>query len=536
MAKPRNFPCRRLAVPMAAAAALLQGCVSKPYPTAVVQQQQISSQAQRVPMRVWNSTDPMLACVGDQLRDARIAPLLVSWSVTDTTGRTNVDQGSLIRSGLHKMAVRGANFQVTSMGAPPPAPTQGMHLSTEERLRALKPGPANELATPDIIVEGGVISVTSATQFRQRSGGFSARDVDGGVSTSTSYDTAVVSYTIKRFGSGIDVTGATVTLKVVYQQGTASNDLGGYVAYRQDGNQHGAGVRIGVSDGFNESAEDALSVAVETALAILFTEFAGADLSACPAQVPPADPNKIDGPPVHNQVATFFEKMEEGDRIRFLQASLAARNYDPGAIDGKVGPQTRSAIALFERDTGVPPSGGRVGLPLLAAVAQARIARGEDIRQPPRNWGSSGESVRIVPNVSYGSYFVGQRLRAQVVSPRAGHMTCLLASPDGGTVSLYPLVDNRPTAVSARAPLLLPAATDGPGQPKVTLKQVGSHALYCALTRTELSARLPASLRPGADGRGVQLVDAQTAIRRSAGSDWIADGLATFEVAQVTTR
>jgi peptidoglycan hydrolase-like protein with peptidoglycan-binding domain len=232
----------------------------------------------------------------------------------------------------------------------------------------------------------------------------------------------------------------------------------------------------------------------------------------------------------------FFEKMEEADRIRFLQASLAARNYDLGAIDGIVGPQTRGAIALFERDAGLPPSGGRVALPLLTAIAQARIARGEDIRQPPRSWGTSGEAVRIVPNVPYGSYFVGQRLRAQVVSPRAGHMTCMLTSPDGGTVSLYPLIDSRPTAVSARAPLFLPAATDGPGQPRVTLKQAGPHALYCALTRTELSARLPANLRPGADGRSVQLVEAQTALRRTAGPDWIADGLATFDVAPVTVR
>lgn len=44
-------------------------------------------------------------------------------------------------------------------------------------------------------------------------------------------------------------------------------------------------------------------------------------------------------------------------QVRRLQQDLADRHYNPGTPDGQLGPQTRAAIAAFERDNGMPETG-----------------------------------------------------------------------------------------------------------------------------------------------------------------------------------
>lgn len=515
-----------LAVPLQ-----LAGCASKPYSSADLARQQVESQAQRLPLLNYTSTTPLLECVGDQMREARAAPLLIGWGVADTSGKTATDQTFLVRSALHKIGRRGAGIRMTSMGAPPSGPETrgGIHLSPEERLRASRAGQERfELAVPDWIVEGGVSSAPGAVQYRQQTAGVSARDLDGGASRSRSYDVAFASYTLKRFADGVDITGATVDLRVAYQQGSSAIDLGGYVAYRSGGKRHGAGLRFGDTSGFSESAEEALRVAVETAIAMLLAEQHGIDISTCPAQSPPLDPKALKqaAPLAPNQVAGYFDSLTVAERIRWLQQSLAARRYEPGPADGVVGPATKRAIAAFERDARLPPGGGRVELPLLAALAHQRITNGEDIRQPAAPAGPAG--LKIALSVPYGHYVAGQRLRAQVIVPQAGHLTCLLNSPDEGVVALFPLLDGRPSFVAARSPVQLPAASEGPGQPSVTLA-AGRHALYCLHSRSALP--VPAALRhmPGRK-QTLALNDAAELLRRTAGTQLIAEATSAFDV------
>jgi peptidoglycan hydrolase-like protein with peptidoglycan-binding domain len=40
-----------------------------------------------------------------------------------------------------------------------------------------------------------------------------------------------------------------------------------------------------------------------------------------------------------------------------VQSELIRRGYDPGALDGVVGPQTRNAIAQFQSDHRLPVTG-----------------------------------------------------------------------------------------------------------------------------------------------------------------------------------
>lgn len=46
-----------------------------------------------------------------------------------------------------------------------------------------------------------------------------------------------------------------------------------------------------------------------------------------------------------------------GELVAQVQSTLAQRGFDPGPVDGALGPQTRAAIRSFQRDAGVPEDG-----------------------------------------------------------------------------------------------------------------------------------------------------------------------------------
>jgi TPR repeat protein/S1-C subfamily serine protease len=68
------------------------------------------------------------------------------------------------------------------------------------------------------------------------------------------------------------------------------------------------------------------------------------------------------------------------DRGRGLQQRLADLGYDPGPVDGAVGPRTRAAIRAFQADAGLPVD-GRISEALFAALESA--AKDES---PDRRW------------------------------------------------------------------------------------------------------------------------------------------------------
>lgn len=56
-----------------------------------------------------------------------------------------------------------------------------------------------------------------------------------------------------------------------------------------------------------------------------------------------------------------------GSMAARVQSDLADQGYDPGPIDGVIGPQTTDAIAAFQSDNGLPVT-GNTDDPLLRAL------------------------------------------------------------------------------------------------------------------------------------------------------------------------
>ena len=62
-----------------------------------------------------------------------------------------------------------------------------------------------------------------------------------------------------------------------------------------------------------------------------------------------------------------YRDVSTGSLAASVQARLAREGYDPGPIDGVIGPQTRDAIAAFQSDHGLPVT-GRIDTSLVSAL------------------------------------------------------------------------------------------------------------------------------------------------------------------------
>lgn len=85
----------------------------------------------------------------------------------------------------------------------------------------------------------------------------------------------------------------------------------------------------------------------------------------------------------------------QGTMIAVVQAKLAALGYNPGAVDGKMGPLTRGAVLSFKNDNGITPVNDTVDASLLAALDTAKPRHMAEERAKA----TTAEVAAVVPEV-----------------------------------------------------------------------------------------------------------------------------------------
>lgn len=535
MSMPKRLPGTPVATAVfAAATAMLAACSTlKPIPQPRVERAQIENQP-AAPAIVIYPMDSVLRCVGDKLRDARIQPIVMGHAVADSSGKVNANLSLMTRRSLSVVASRGSGVSVTDMGfgasARPELP------GVEEKLMLMDPSRASRMIKPDLLIAGGTKGVTQAFLSLQKTAGLSARDVDAGHAGTVGVDLATLSFAFKDYQSGIDAPAPTIEIRASYQNLSRADEFGVFATGSLNGKTHSAGLRFGRTVAINQIAEDALQTAVDKGVVDLLAQRYSLDLSDCPAH--PAEVNLQRPPnerlPAVNDLPELYRKLEPVERVRWFQAVLEARGYAPGVQDGKLGPRTREALSRAAADVGLP----RVGQPTQAlyySLATQMLARGHDPRQAPP--ATTAQRIHVQLQQPNAAYWTGTLLRSTVMVPQAGHLHCWLLPPDGGALSLFPILAGRPNFATANAPVVLPDANASGAHPRVRLTQAGSHELWCGQARRDLGDRLPPPLRPGATGQGF---DSSAALRaaflQAAGVEFIAEGSVRFGVVEPTAQ
>lgn len=79
--------------------------------------------------------------------------------------------------------------------------------------------------------------------------------------------------------------------------------------------------------------------------------------------------------------------------VRNIQRNLAKLGYEPGSVDGLVGPSTTRAIQAFQRDSGITPDG--IVSTTLEALLAAIVKGGRHINQPEAKLASTGSGFLV---------------------------------------------------------------------------------------------------------------------------------------------
>ena len=85
------------------------------------------------------------------------------------------------------------------------------------------------------------------------------------------------------------------------------------------------------------------------------TTLAAADPAIAPA--PTSAASKAGDPAASPATASAIPSLQNSSRVREIQQALRNAGFDPGSIDGRMGPHTRTALRDFQTAQGLQPDG-----------------------------------------------------------------------------------------------------------------------------------------------------------------------------------
>jgi hypothetical protein len=483
--------------------ALLGGCANTPIPDSALDRDLSAKPAARPPRPNNTFTDSVLACVGNKLRDGRIAPIIIGYQAQDKSGKVGLDIGTLTRDSLAKIVNRGAAVRVTST---PQSEFSLQHLDFAHRVLLQKQVGIQLL--PDLVIDIAVSSVVANGKTYQNSGGISAQQLDAIFSKSNSVEEIRLSFHLRNYSDGTDVPGGNIAMKMVHQSYGYSAELGVFLQTKIKSKNLATGLRFAKGEEFIEAPEDAVRAGVEVGVTFLIAERYNLNLDNCGESFTIAD---------QRNYSEMYDKFSQQERVQWIQKQLAELGYDPGKINGKNGQKSNGAIQQFERDNKLTPSNGVVNIHLFLALAKSKF--------------NNQDGIKFILSEQFEPYEINDPFQAHIVVPRAGWLTCYYQAPGRWPVSIFPFYQGRPNYVTANSPLpLLSDIGAKPGHLTLILSEKGEHGLFCIETEGDIATRLPLPLQPGEEAKGFTLSLIRDKLRTLAGADRIADGATKFNV------
>lgn len=502
-----------------ALAVTISGCALTPVPATRIHDDTIRHRPDTSIWQPYSEMDPVLECIGDQLRENKVGEISLGYNVVDTTGKTGVDVGMLTLAALQKIAARGNGLIVSSFGTGP-VPDKLIQISQQDIFLLQSNLPfVQQQRIPAWTVQGGVTSVEGAFLQRQNSWGVGGRDLDVSRSASNTVSVVDLTFSLKQTKTALNFPGATVSLRVAWQTTSGALEAGAFVAARVDGRKIGAGLRLGRSSAVSQLAVDALRVGTEAGVAFLLAQQLNLNLPICAER---AGEYSVQGKKITHvhDLPDQFNAMTDQDQVMMVQRKLQERGYDPGPADGLLGDLTRSALRRFQADNGAFPDGK------LSPTTMAMLAR---TTKKPIQRGKGALKILLRNQPFYPAYQTGMKLEALVSVPVSGHLWCWMRSPTK-LEAIFPVWPERSNWVSGHAAAEVPGASGLDRQPVIRLDEPGLHEIYCAQTAGDITDRLPRNLKIQMSSSHMNSGGVIEAVKGVAGAGWIGDGRVNFEV------
>lgn len=467
-----QLPTHRLRAPLALALAwTASGCVFTP-------PQEVASLAkpQVLPVKNITSFSDSLRCMDDLfLAFGKKNIVLTSQGIPDATGEVTTGTKEMLISAVSRMSERSRAFTFVDFD---------QSQFDINQLQGLV-GFTSDFVVPNYYIRGAITQLDENVVSETVGAGISLESAELGAQADQVVSVVSVDMNMGDLLTRQIMPGISANNSIAVRRRGIGGDAGGEISK--------AGLSINVS--FNKS--EGMHQAVRTLIDLSTIEVLGRL-----AQVPYWRCLEIEqtNPEMQAQARGWFNRMDEPERVRFVQRALAGLGRYQGPVSGVLDQTTRDAIGAYQAEHGLIAD-GRVNFDLYATLINGDLALG----RAPAPAGPAAPympvratSAPLVASLGTNrgpepAYAVGDVLELRLMLNQDGYGYCFYRDADGNIARIFPnrfqpdalLAGNQPHVIPGRAARF-----------KIVFDRAGaSEEVRCLAARNEIGLSVPDHLK-----------------------------------------
>lgn len=447
------------------------------------------------PIRSITSFSGSLACMDTLLKEAHIpTTFIASKYIEDASGKASVGAKGMVITSLSQMSRTSQAFRVVDVEVDP------LRQDTVQTLtNLLLPSGQMQIPMPSLYISGAISYLDQNVRARNKSLGVSNEDWEVGISNDVNTTAIGVELHIGDFIS-----------RTLYPGIDSANELVGF--NKGAGIDGGAkinktGVQFTLGDNISQGTGPAVRTLIELGMVELIGKW---------AQVPYWQCLSLDQthPEFQRQLLSWFDGMSSTERTRFFQKGLKSLGYYSGGTDGKMTPQLKQALMLFQVDNQATPS-GNVNFESYDRLLKHYVesdGKGDFTRigwsDAPRNpiqykrldktvIKGTSESIPAhqTPTVTLdltlgkSTYVQGDTLLLNLSTSRLSYPYCFYEDARGNIAQIYPNQFQTVKPIQANRSVYVPDVYD-PNTFSIELNTIGTEKLVCLATNDDVSQKI----------------------------------------------
>jgi curli biogenesis system outer membrane secretion channel CsgG len=492
-----------------ALALALMGCQPSP------ELAHVAVQPRTAPVHTITSFNDALRCMDELfLAQGKKDIYITSAGIPDATGMVAAGTKEMLITAISKMSATSGAFRFVDYD-----PTQ-LDVQVLSELVGLR----ENFVAPNYYIRGAITQLDSNVLSSAASAGVSMPYLDLAVSRDQIVSVMSLDLNIGKLVTRQILAGMSASNSIAVVRSGKGGDVGGVIGK--------AGLSISVSldrsEGFHQAVRNLVELSTIEALGKL-------------TRVPYWQCLQIDqtNPTYRTEAREWFDTMSPGDRVRFVRTNLAGAGYVEGSPGDQSDPALRNAIARYQAEHDLVPS-GRIDFELYYGLLAApsrdkRAAEAAVIAPPPAS--SAPASLPVPPRVeittnqgAHPSFRVNDTLVVEALTSQDGFLYCYYQDSGGAVARIFPNRFQPNAYVHGGSSVEIPPGSEKPFNIRFD-RGHAREAVACVASPLELGLKLPEPFKVQ-DLEPLPVSSLQDVVEsfRRAGSGQISEGWLPIEV------
>jgi hypothetical protein len=439
----------------------------------------VAVQPRTAPVRTITSFNEALRCMDELfLAQGKKDIYITSAGIPDATGMVAAGTKEMLITAISKMSATSGAFRFVDYD-----PTQ-LDVQVLSELVGLR----ENFVAPNYYIRGAITQLDSNVLSSLESAGVSTPYVDLAVSRDQVVSVMSLDLNVGKLVTRQIIPGMSASNSIAVVRSGKGGDVGGVIGK--------AGLSISVSldrsEGFHQAVRNLVELSTIEAVGKL-------------TRVPYWQCLQIDqtNPTYRTEAREWFDTMSAGERVRFVRTNLAGAGYAQGASSDQVDPELHNAIARYQADHDLLPS-GRIDFDLyyglLAATSrdkEQKVATAGVNAMPAASTVPAASPPPMPPRVeirssqgAHPSFRVNDTLVVEARTSQDGFLYCYYQDSGGAVARIFPNRFQPNAYVHGGSLVEIPPGSEKPFNIRFD-KGHAREAVACVASPLELGLKLP---------------------------------------------